>query len=153
MSGAEDAQPAAAPAVGDVPESAPSRPRHRLDGPRLAPVATLLAGGVSAAVGTARGVDGAALSALLASVVTVLFFWAGAVPLLLVGGNLSLAGVGFVLLVTTYALRLIALIAVLAVAARSDAVDLRWLALTVIVCSLVWVMAQVALVGRSRATL
>ena len=141
MSAADDAQ------------DGPPAPRRRLDGPRVAPVATLLAGGVSAAVGASRGVDGAALSALLGSVVTVLFFWVGAVPLLLVGGNLSLAGVGFVLLAMTYTLRLIGLVALLSVASRSDAVDIRWLSLTVIVCALVWVMAQVALVGRSRATL
>ena len=165
MSRTDDPRPATAPpAVQPAPDTtvpAPAEPvrpvppsaRRRLDGPRLAPVATLLAGGLSALLGSARGVDGAALSAVLGSVVTVLFFWIGAVPLLLVGGNLSLAGVGFVLLVTTYALRLIALIGVLAVASRSDAVDLRWLALTVIACALVWVMAQVALVGRSRATL
>ena len=134
-------------------EPAPAPARTRLDGPRVAPVATVLAGGVSALIGNARGVDGATLSALLGSVVTVLFFWIGAVPLLLVGGNLSLAGVGFVLLAMTYTLRLIALVAALTVATRSDAVDIRWLALTIIACALVWVVAQVALVGRSRATL
>ena len=149
MSRADDAEQAAQPTTADAPAAA----RPRLDGPRLAPVVTLLAGGVSALIGTARGVDGAALSALLGSVVTVLFFWIGAVPLLLVGGNLSLAGVGFVLLAMTYTLRLIALVAALTVATRSDAVDIRWLALTVIACALVWVFAQVALVGRSRATL
>ena len=149
MSHADDGRQAAQPATADASTAV----RRRLDGPRLAPLATLLAGGVSALIGSARGVDGAALSALLGSVLTVLFFWIGAVPLLLVGGNLSLAGVGFVLLAMTYTLRLVALVAVLSVATRSDAVDIRWLALTVIACALVWVVSQVALVGRSRATL
>jgi hypothetical protein len=116
-------------------------------------VLTVLAGALSGALGVARGVDGALLAGLLGGVVTVLFFWIGAVPLLLVGGNLSLAGVGFVLLAMTYTLRLIGLVAALSIAARSDAVDIRWLALTLIACSLVWVGAQVALVGRPRATL
>lgn len=132
------------------------RPRgllHRVDGPRAAPVAVLLAGGVSALLGAASGVDGAPLGAVLGAVVTLLFFWIGALPLLLVGGNLSLAGPGFLLLLMTYGLRLVALIVVLTAAERSGAVDTRWLALTVIACALVWVGTQVALVGRSRATL
>jgi len=126
---------------------------RRIDGPRAAPVTTLLAGVLSALAGSLAGVQGAVLGALLASAVTLLFFWTGALPLLLVGGNLSLAGVGFVLLLMTYALRLVGLLIVLSIASRSDAVDIRWLAVTVIVCTLVWVSTQVALVGRSRATL
>ena len=124
-----------------------------VDGPRAAPVAVLAAGVVSAGIGAVAGVDGAPLGALLAAVVTLLFFWIGALPLLLVGGNLSLAGPGFLLLMMTYGLRLVALVVVLTVAGRSGAVDTRWLALTVIACTLVWVGTQVALVGRSRVTL
>jgi hypothetical protein len=116
-------------------------------------VTTVLAGALSALGGAVTGVDGAALGALVATVVTLLFFWTGALPLLLVGGNLSLAGVGFVLLLMTYGLRLVGLLVVLTVASRSNAVDTRWLAVTVIGCTLVWVATQVALVGRSRATL
>jgi hypothetical protein len=126
---------------------------HRVDGPRAAPLAVLLAGGLSALTGAVAGVDGAPLGGLLAAVVTLLFFWIGALPLLLVGGNLSLAGPGFLLLLMTYGLRLVGLVVVLTVAGRSGAVDERWLALSVIVCTLVWVGTQVALVGRSRATL
>lgn len=123
------------------------------DGPRAAPVTTLLAGGVAALVGLGLGRDGAVAGALTAAVLVMLFFWTGALPLLMVGGQLSLAGVGFVMLMMTYALRLVGLAVVLALAARSDAVDVRWLALTLIVCSLVWVITQAALVGRSRVTL
>ena len=126
---------------------------HRVDGPRAAPLAVLLTGGLSAMAGAVAGVDGAPLGALLAAVVVLLFFWIGALPLLLVGGNLSLAGPGFLLLLMTYGLRLVALIVVLTVAGRSGAVDTDWTALTVIVCTLVWVGTQVALVGRARATL
>jgi ATP synthase protein I len=126
---------------------------QRVDGPRGAPIAVLLAGVASAVAGAVAGVEGAPVAALVAAVVVLLFFWAGALPLLLVGGNLSLAGVGFLLLMMTYVLRLIGLVIALTVASRSDAVDTRWLALTVIGCTLVWVATQVALVGRSRATL
>lgn len=124
-----------------------------IDGPRAAPVTTLLAGAVSAVIGVVADRDGAAAGALLAAVLVVLFFWIGALPLLLVGGQLSLAGVGFLMLMMTYALRLVGLAVVLALAARSDAVDVRWLALTLIACALVWVITQAALVGRSRVTL
>ena len=126
---------------------------HRVDGPRAAPLAVLLAGGVSAVAGALAGVEGAPLGGPLGAVITLLFFWIGALPLLLVGGNLSLAGPGFLLLLMTYGLRLVGLIVVLTVVERSGAVDTRWTALTVIACTLVWVTTQVALVGRSRATL
>jgi hypothetical protein len=123
------------------------------DGPRTAPVTTLVAGGVSAGVGVALEREGAAAGALIAAVLVVLFFWTGALPLLLVGGQLSLAGIGFLMLMMTYALRLVGLAVALALAARSDAVDVRWLAYTLIGCALVWVITQAALVGRSRTTL
>ena len=123
------------------------------DGPRTAPVTTLAAGVLSAGLGLALDRDGAAAGAVIAAVLVILFFWTGALPLLLVGGDLSLAGIGFVMLMMTYALRLVGLAVALAVAARSDAVDERWLAGTLIVCALVWVITQAGLVGRSRVTL
>ena len=124
-----------------------------VDGPRAAPVTTVLAGGISAVIGLALERDGAVAAGLLAGVLVVLFFWTGALPLLLVGGDLSLAGLGFLMLMMTYALRLVGLAVALALAARSDAVDVRWLAFTLIGCALVWVITQAALVGRSRVTL
>ena len=123
------------------------------DGPRTAPVTTLAAGVLSAGLGLAIERDGAVAGALIAAVLVILFFWTGALPLLLVGGDLSMAGIGFVILMMTYALRLVGLAVALALAARSDAVDERWLALTLIVCALVWVITQAGLVGRSRVTL
>jgi hypothetical protein len=124
-----------------------------LDGPRTAPLTTLAAGLLSALGGRLADVEGAPLGALLGSVLVLAFFWTGALPLLLVGGNVSLAGPGFLLLMTTYALRLVGLMVVLTLASRSGAVDRPWLAGTLIGCTLVWVLTQVALVGRSRVTL
>lgn len=124
-----------------------------VDGPRAAPVTTVLAGAVSAALGAAVDREGAVLGGLLAGVLVVLFFWVGALPLLIVGGQLSLAGIGFLMLMMTYALRLVGLALVLSAASRSEAVDVRWLALTLIACTLVWVTTQAALVKRSRLTL
>lgn len=124
-----------------------------MTGPRAAPLTTLAAGLVSAAAGALAGVSGAPLGALVAAVVVLGFFWTGAIPLLLVGADTSRAGIGFIVLVMTYALRLVVLLLVLGLAAGTDAVHTRWLALTVIACTLVWVGTQVALVGRSRVTL
>ena len=124
-----------------------------VDGPRAAPVTTVLAGGISGAIGLGVDREGALLAGLIAGVLVVLFFWTGALPLLLVGGDLSMAGIGFLMLMMTYALRLVGLAVALALASRSDAVDVRWLALTLIGCALVWVITQAALVGRSRVTL
>ncbi len=125
----------------------------RADGPRTAPITTALAGAVSAVAGGFTEVEGRVLGALVATVVVLFFFWTGAIPVLLVGGDLSKAGLGYLVLMMTYALRLVALLVVLTATARSGAADTRWLALTVIACTLVWVGTQVALVGRSRATL
>ena len=125
----------------------------RLHGARVAPVTTAVAGAVSAAVGVAAERDGSAPAAALAVVVVLAFFWTGALPLLLVGGKLSLAGVGFLVLMMTYTLRLVGLVLVMSLAARSGAVDVRWLAGTLIACVLVWVISQAALVGRSREPL
>jgi hypothetical protein len=116
-------------------------------------VTTALAGGLSAVGGVVLEREGAPAGALVAAALVLFFFWAGALPLLLVGGDLSLAGIGFLVLMMTYALRLVGLALVLAVAARSGALDVRWLAGTLIACALVWVITQVAVVGRSRATL
>lgn len=124
-----------------------------VDGPRAAPVTTFAAGVVSAVIGLSVDREGAVAGGLLAGLVVVVFFWIGALPLLLVGGQLSLAGVGFLMLMMTYALRLVGLALVLAAASRSEAVDVRWMALTMIACTLVWVTTQAALVGRSRVTL
>ncbi len=129
-----------------------TRPR-RVDGPRAAPLTTLAAGVVSALAGALAGVSGAPLGALVAAVVVLCFFWTGALPLLLVGADTSRAGIGLVVLLMTYVLRLVAVFGVLALATGTDAVHSRWLALTVIACTLVWVATSVALVGRSRATL
>jgi len=126
---------------------------RRLDGPRGAPIAVLLAGTLSALAGALLGRDGAVLGAALATVVALVFFWTGALSLLLVGADTSRAALGLVILLMTYALRLVAVLLVLALAQASGGVDTRWLAMTLIALTLVWTGTQVALVGRSRATL
>ncbi len=125
----------------------------RVDGRLGAPLAVAAGGAVSAVAAVATGnVDGI-LAALAATVVVVAFFWTGAIPVLLVGGDTSRAGLGFLVLMTTYVLRLVTAFAVVAVAAATTVVDRRWMAVTIIALTLVWTSAQVALLGRSRVLL
>lgn len=125
----------------------------RVDGRSAAPAACVVGGVISAGAGAALGRDGAALGALVATVLVLVFFSMGALPVLLVGGDTSRAGIGFLVLQLTYVLRLLALIAVLAVAKASGGVDTRWLALTLIALTLLWTGTRVALLGRSEAAL
>lgn len=125
---------------------------RRAEASHLAPVTTLTAGLLSAAVGATAGVAGAPLGALIAAALVVGFFWTGAVPLLLFAGG-PRAGFGLVMLLVTYVTRLMVLLVLLAVVTGTDVADVQWTSVTVIVCTLVWVGTQVALVGRSRATL
>lgn len=92
------------------------------------------------------------LSALVATGLVVGFFTAGALPLLVAGdGRHGRASMGFLVLVMTYALRLVIAIGVLTVATTSGAVDRRVMGLTVIGCALVWTGTQVVL-GTRRST-
>ena len=126
---------------------------RRVDGPRAAPVACVLAGLLSAVGAVLRDREGGPLGAAVATAVVLVFFWTGALPVLLVGGETSRAAIGLFILLMTYALRLVAVLLVLAVAQVSSTVDEQWLAMTLIALALVWTGTQVALVGRSRATL
>jgi hypothetical protein len=112
-------------------------------------VACLLAGAVSAVLGAALGRDGAAVGALISTALVLVFFTAGALPVLLVGGDTSRAGLGFLILQMTYLLRLVLLLGVLGVAEASGAVDIPWLVGTLIVLTLVWTTTRVALLSRS----
>lgn len=139
-----------------APRPSPSPLRRRLrrvTAAQVAPVAVLLAGLLAALGGLVAKGPEAALGSVLATVATLLFFWTGAIPLLMVGGELTRAGVGYLVLMMTYALRLVALLLGLGLAVRAEVVDARWMAFTLIVCTLVWTGTQVALVGRSRPVL
>ena len=126
---------------------------RRVDGPGAAPVACLLAGLLSAVGAVLLDREGGALGAAVATAVVLVFFWTGALPVLLVGGETSRAAIGLFILLMTYALRLVAVLLALALAEASGVVDTRWLAITLIALTLVWTGTQVALIGRSRATL
>lgn len=105
-----------------------------------APGAALAAGGAVALLGAVQEGAGAALGALLGTGLVVAFLGVGVVPLLL--PTAAGAGPGCLVLATTYLLRLLAVGVVLAAAAQSDAVDLRWTAYAVVAAALVWTLAQ-----------
>ena len=123
--------------------------RRRLDGRRAAPLACLLAGGVSAVVGASMDRDGAAIGALIATALVLVFLAAGALPVLLVGDDLSRAGLGFLVLQMTYLLRLVFLLGVLGAAKESGEVDIGWLVGTLIALTLLWTTTRVTLLSRT----
>ena len=101
-----------------------------------APGAALLAGGAVALLGAAQDGSQALLGGLVGTGLVLVFLGVGAVPLLL--PTSAGAGQGCLVLATTYLLRLLASGVVLAAAARSGAVDLRWCAYAVIAAALAW---------------
>jgi len=130
------------------------RPEPRSRGLRRLPlVGTLAVGAVCAAAGAVHvGTDGLAAAALAAGLV-VAFFATGSVPVHLADAFRLRAGTGVVLLVLTYVLRWLLVVAVLALVATGDLVHDRTLGLTVIVCGLAWLSLQAAVViGGSRGT-
>ena len=95
----------------------------------------------------AVGSDGPG-SALLGVTMVLVFFLAGAVPLLVVGDGRQ-SGFAYLVLAMTYVLRILLGVVVYVVATRSPSIDRQVVGLTVIVCALAWVNTQVVL-GLSR---
>ena len=100
---------------------------------------------------TAAGSAGL-VAGLLATLLVIGFFASGAVPLFLAGQVALTGGSGVALLLITYTLRLVLVLAVLAVAAQTDVVDRPSLGVTVIVCTLAWSALQMVTVLRARET-
>jgi hypothetical protein len=98
------------------------------------------------------GADGrpGLLAGLLATVVVLVFFWTGALPLL--AASHQPAGVGLLLLMVTYGMRLTLALVVLAVAARSGSVDTGWVGSAVVATALTWCAVHVAVVMRALRT-
>ncbi len=114
---------------------------------------TLFAGVVLAVVGSQTVGSRGPVSAALGTLLVLLFFWTGTLPLQVVRREQDRAAFGLVVLLMNYVLRLLLAVLVLALAERADAVDNRWTGLSVIACTLVWVGTQVALVSRVKSTL
>jgi hypothetical protein len=113
---------------------------------------TLAVGAACALVAWAvNGVDGL-LAASIGALLVVAFFASGRVPVFLAEqvALQSRAGVG--LLIITYTLRLVLVLAVLALAADSDRVHGPTLGVTLIVCTLAWSALQLVVVLRARSS-
>jgi hypothetical protein len=96
----------------------------------------------------AVGADGA-VSAVIATVIVVGFFWSGTIPVVLTDrARLGPAG-GLAVLLLTYTLRLAVVLLVLRLLSRAEIVDRGWLGGTIIACALTWTAVHVA---ASRST-
>ena len=118
---------------------------------RAGTLATLVAGVLAAGIGAVvSGPDGAR-AALVGAVLVLFFLSAGALPLVIAGdGSGDRGRLGFLVLATTYALRLVIAVAVLTAASASGGIDSRVMGLTVIGCALVWTGTQAFLGLRRR---
>jgi hypothetical protein len=103
---------------------------------RRAGLVTAAVGGVAVLVSWAVVGDQGPLSALLGTVLVLVFFSAGTLP--------------FVVLGMTYVLRILLGVAVYQVATRARSVDSTVVGLTIIGCALAWTNTQVVL-GLRRA--
>ena len=118
---------------------------------RTGSLATLAVGVLAGVVGAVvSGTDGV-VSAVVGTALVLFFLSAGALPLVVAGdGSGDRGKLGFLVLGTTYALRLVVAIAVLTAADASGDVDTRVMGLTVIACALGWTMTQ-AVLGLRRS--
>ncbi len=116
----------------------------------LPAVGALVVGLVVAGVGWSADGRPALLAGLLATAVVLGFFASGALPLLVAANQPG--GVGLLLLMTTYGMRLTLALVVLAVAAKGGAIDTGWLGATVVGCALTWCAVHVAVVIATLRT-
>ena len=114
-----------------------------------APVATLAAGILCAAVAGLRlGVPGV-VSALLAAALVSAFFRSGLLPLALAGERAERGALALVVLLTNSALRLVVVLLVLVAAGERGWVDRGAVGLALIVCTLVWTTASAVALTRA----
>ena len=120
---------------------------------QLTPVRGTVAAGLACSL-VAWAASGSAglVAGMVATLLVIGFFASGSVPLFLAGQVALTGGSGVALLLITYTLRLVLVLAALAVAAQTDVVDRSSLGLTVIVCTLAWSALQMVAVLRARET-
>jgi hypothetical protein len=118
---------------------------------RTAGAAVVAVGLVCGAVAWPGAGERGLVSALLGTVVVLLFFWSGLLPLAITGGQEGRAALGLGVLLLNYTVRLALALLALRGAERAELIDPRVLGLTIIVTTLTWAGAQVALLGRGTA--
>jgi hypothetical protein len=96
----------------------------------------------------AVGSDGA-VSAALATVIVVGFFWSGTIPVVLTDGARLGPAAGLAVLLLTYTLRLAVVVLLLRLLGRVEIVERRWLGMTIILCALTWTIVHIV---ASRST-
>ncbi|HEX6196325.1 MAG TPA: hypothetical protein VFZ37_10455 [Jiangellaceae bacterium] len=103
---------------------------------------TLAAGAVLVvAAGVAAG-GGAAVSSAFGAVIVVLFLSSGAVALRMFGREDVPGGMGLIVFLLAFALRLLVVLFAVALIIRFDWVDAQWLGGSIVVCALVWITAH-----------
>jgi hypothetical protein len=127
--------------------------KGRTVGPQaVARWSTVVLGAVCVTVAWFAAGATAAVSAALATVIVVGFFWSATIPVFMTDkARLGPAG-GLAVLLLTYTLRLAVVLLVLRLLGQTQIVDRRWLGGTVIACALTWTVVHVLAVLRSRST-
>lgn len=100
---------------------------------------TLGAGAVLVAIGWIVTSGGAAASSAVGALIVVLFLSTGAVALRLLGREDVPGGMGLVVFLLAFALRLLVVLFAVALIIRFDWVDAQWLGVSIVVCALVWI--------------
>lgn len=103
---------------------------------------TLAAAAVLTVVAWIAAGGGAAASAAVAAVIVVLFLSSGFVALRLLGREDVPGGMGLVVFLLAFALRLLVVLFAVALIVRFDWVDGEWLGVSIVVCALVWIVAH-----------
>ncbi len=113
---------------------------------RFAGLVTTTVGVVAVLVSWASVGDHGPLSAVLGTVLVLVFFSAGTLPFVVAGdGTGGRSGLAFLVLGMTYVLRILLGVAVYQVATRAPSVDSTVVGLTIIACALAWTNTQLVL--------
>jgi hypothetical protein len=110
---------------------------------------TVAVGAVCSVVAWVVAGPASAISAALATVIVVGFFWSGTIPVVLTNRARLGAAAGLAVLLLTYTLRLAVVVLLLRLLGTADVVDRRWLGGTIIGCALTWTIVHI---GVSRST-
>lgn len=103
---------------------------------------TLAAGAVLVAVAWIVAGGGSAASAAVGAVIVVLFLSSGVVALRLFGREDVPGGMGLIVFLLAFALRLLVVLFAVALIIRFDWVDGQWLGGSIVLCALVWIVAH-----------
>lgn len=113
---------------------------------------TLAAGAVFLAIAWIVAGGGAAASSAVGAVIVVLFLSSGVVALRLFGREDVPGGIGLVVFLLSFALRLAVVLFAAVLIIRFDWVDGWWLGVAIMACALVWITAHMLHAWRRART-